>query len=475
MKKRFRFGAVLLALLLCAPLAAPAFAASGGTPEITWLSTSGQPYYYNEEFGWLSFGDMSRTHPFDLATGGQVAEYEQVLPFSDGLARAVKGNEAEGYQFVYLDKTGAEVFSLDNECANFSDGLALVGTIDGRYWKYGYIDTTGKVAIPLEYSSARDFSDGLALVARDRENYGYIDKNGAVVVPFGEYDETEDFSEGLARVTKYGEDGSKKCGFIDTTGAVAIPLEYDIAFSFSEGLAVVGKRDADGYEWTWSFIDKTGTTVITLPQGYFVYSYDLGAIVGIDGFSDGLALVGIENVGCGYIDTTGAVVFTLPREYKRVGNFSDGLALVEKDGKLGFIDKTGTVVVPLEYDRAGFVTGGENDTVRLCWVLKDGNYGIFENPNYVAPEVPSDPEPGNTDPEPEDTEPVSTEPGNSEGPGGESPAPSNPGSQNTQKPTAPGDATDNGGGFPVVPVAAATVGGVAVGAGAVVLALKKKK
>ena len=49
---RKKLAAMLLAvvmavcLLLCAPL--PAFAASGGTPEITWLYVSKQPYYYNE-------------------------------------------------------------------------------------------------------------------------------------------------------------------------------------------------------------------------------------------------------------------------------------------------------------------------------------------------------------------------------------------------------------------------------------------
>lgn len=39
-------------------------------------------------------------------------------------------------------------------------------------------------------------------------------------------------------------------------------------------------------------------------------------------------------------------------------------------------------VIPLEYDSVGTVQGGENDTVRLCYVKKGSCCGIFENPYY---------------------------------------------------------------------------------------------
>jgi hypothetical protein len=49
----------------------------------------------------------------------------------------------------------------------------------------GYIDTDGKVVIPIAWEDASDFSEGLAYVA-DAESgmYGFIDKDGRVVVPF---------------------------------------------------------------------------------------------------------------------------------------------------------------------------------------------------------------------------------------------------------------------------------------------------
>lgn len=468
MKKRFRFGAALLALLLCASLAAPAMAASGGTPEITWLTLAGEPINYIEELGWLTLMDprTSRFSCIDLATGERV-EYDYAGPFCDGLAMVMKYGEDGNKKYGHLDKTGTVVIPLEYDWAySFFDGLALVRK-DG---KYGYIDTTGAVVVPLEYDDAGNFSDGLAVVfkydADGSRKYSFIDKTGTVVSL--EYNYVGPFSDGLAKVQKQDADGSYKNGYIDRTGAVVIPLEYDSAEDFSEGLARVEKDREYGY------IDTTGAA-IPLTQEYDAYAFN---------FSDGLAYV-MKVAGrteddeirkYGFIDKTGSLV--IPLEYDRAYNFTDGLAPVMADGKYGFIDKTGAVVVPLEYYTVGPVYGGENDTVRFCYVQKSLSYnvfeyGIFENPYYVPPEAPSDPEPGNT-------EPVSTEPGNSEEPRGESPAPSSPGGQNTQNPqnsTNPdsGNTSDSGGGFPIVPVAVAVVLAAAAGAAVAVVVLKKKK
>ena len=39
-------------------------------------------------------------------------------------------------------------------------------------------------------------------------------------------------------------------------------------------------------------------------------------------------------------------------KYDDNGSFSEGLALVKLKGKLGFIDKTGKLIIPLKYDAA---------------------------------------------------------------------------------------------------------------------------
>lgn len=366
MKKRNRAGAALLALLLCASLVAPVFAADSSAPKITWLSTEVQPGFYNEELGWLTLYDVLMYRydgVIDLKTGTRV-EYDEVYAFSDGLAMVVKhvANSPDSWKYGFVDQTGALVVPLeyDRGTHSFSDGLAAVTKED----KYGFIDTTGKLVVPLEYDFAYSFSGGMAMVEKDGK-CGFIDTTGKLVVPL-EYDDAEDFSNGLASVAKRDADGNRKWGYIDKTGAVVVPLEYDSYTStrtnsiyctnFSDGLVRVGKKDADG-NFKYGFVDKTGALAVPL-------EYDFAG-----DFSEGLAFV-VEaangNRKYGYVDKTGAVA--VPLEYDDYsffyGNnpmiyprFSDGLApaaKIDADGsfKYGFVDRTGSVVVPLEYDRA---------------------------------------------------------------------------------------------------------------------------
>ena len=70
-------------------------------------------------------------------------------------------------------------------------------------------------------------------------------------------------------------------------------------------------------------------------------------------FSQGLAPVRTGDYQTGkwsYIDKTGKTV--LPLKYDAANAFKDGIALVCIQGKYGFINKTGKLVIPAEYDYA---------------------------------------------------------------------------------------------------------------------------
>jgi WG containing repeat len=70
---------------------------------------------------------------------------------------------------------------------------------------------------------------------------GYIDKSGKVVIP-PEFDGGSRFSEGLAAVWI-----GNKAGYIDKTGKFIIPPQFDFAYPFYEGLAEVEIGDKYGY------------------------------------------------------------------------------------------------------------------------------------------------------------------------------------------------------------------------------------
>lgn len=139
-----------------------------------------------------------------------------------------------------------------------------------------------------------------------------------------------------------------KYGYIDKRGRWAIWPQFDEAHSFTpDGLAVVRKGK------TCYFIDKSGRTSIR-PQ-------TTRRIQQLDNFSEGLATIWLADGKCGYIDRTGKIV--IKAEFGSAGPFRHGLALVSKPGNTpghrGFIDKTGRPVVPLSYyiDADGFSEG----------------------------------------------------------------------------------------------------------------------
>ncbi len=144
-------------------------------------------------------------------TGKQV--FPKLYPFdsqfSEGLAN-VYDREIERY--VYIDKTGKTVITLDegDTGSDFSEGLSFIhknGT------SYACINKKGEqvFSLPDTYKDVHRFSEGRALVW-DGTAYGFIDTTGKLVIPC-EYTCYEGFSEGMVPVQKDG-----KSGYLDREG-----------------------------------------------------------------------------------------------------------------------------------------------------------------------------------------------------------------------------------------------------------------
>ena len=89
------------------------------------------------------------------------------------------------------------------------------------------------------WSSAKDFLGDYfahwAAVKDDNGKWGYIDKTGKLVIPC-QWEATEGFSEKLAAV----KDATGKWGYIDTKGNVVIPCQwYGAGYFNSSGQAEV--------------------------------------------------------------------------------------------------------------------------------------------------------------------------------------------------------------------------------------------
>lgn len=194
--------------------------------------------------------------------------------------------------------------------------------------RIGYIDVRGNVVIaPVFGEGSREFSDGLALVTVRAENEwmtAYIDSSGAYVIRPRQFEEAENFYESRARVRVNG-----RIGYLDKSGAFAIPPRFEDGTSFQDGLAAVRVEEK------WFFVNTRGDVAfpLTVDQAF--------------PFSEGLAAVEVGGKA-GYVDRNGRMV--IEAQYDRAHAFAEGLATVIIDGRWGAIDGGGRVVVEPRYD-----------------------------------------------------------------------------------------------------------------------------
>jgi hypothetical protein len=265
--------------------------------------------------------------------------------FSEGLAvftTVPKGNK-DTFSYGYINKSGKIVIPAKFESAKpFSSGMAVVGIREhptGResYTRYTLIDKQGRFILknPKIYADDRLLaSEGLATVSLN-EKVGFVDATGKFAIP-PKFLEGGSFVDGLAPVrageeyenTHCGQPGynpNSNHGYIDRQGEFIIAPQFTHAEPFSEGLAAVGIRDAKTGREKWGYIDRTGKFVIPL-------QFD-GLLGSGQAFSEGLAAVPVadnkpqRNPLVGYIDRTGK--FAVQPQFHSHAPFDGGLASAE--------------------------------------------------------------------------------------------------------------------------------------------------
>lgn len=315
------------------------------------------------------------------------------------------------------------LFGRGEEKNNLFNDDRLMFKEDG---KYGYIDTSGKIAIDAKYMDAGLFSDGLAPVKEDGK-WGYIDKDGVTKIDF-KYDKAFSFNKyGYAIVTV-----DKKEGAINKDGEFIINTDYDSVDQVDKDRFIAGNRK--DYSTTYSLYDKKGNRISDIEFFSGGYRYEQGLLCvksrsekygyidksgsyvidakfdDANDFSEDLAAIAYESSTSsnnnydnekdskktktyryGYINKNGETVIS--DVYEDAKSFSEGLAAVKKDGKWGYINKKGEIVITPEYDTArsfkdGFAVVGNNskDDSKIYGVIdKNGKQTIgidYDDINY---------------------------------------------------------------------------------------------
>lgn len=252
----------------------------------------------------------------------------------------------------YIDNEGRVVIKPQFiKAHDFYQGRACVQADD----KAGYIRTDGSwaFALPQGARAYRPFSEGRAWFLQSRQ-FGCVDPDGAVVIP-PKYDLADDFSEGLAIVgiglgprERLGRPAAKpaRYGVVDRDGHLVLPLQFDSISGFSDGLARVTTFSTA----TFSYIDRSGKVVLSLDSGI----HDPHRFIKhASTFSDGRALLWYDGSAPTkpsgeFIDKRGARVG--PQAFEDAWPFSEGLAAVVINGKLGYINKDAGLVLPPKFD-----------------------------------------------------------------------------------------------------------------------------
>lgn len=146
------------------------------------------------------------------------AKGEQTIQFKFDRVTTFKGQTAEGEMgddFVVVDPIGTMAPKSRLESTkSFHDGLA----IQQKKGKFAFINREGKRPFKLKFRYAENFSEGLAVVQPLQSvRRGYIDTRGEFVIP-PIFDDARAFSEQLAAVKvdpdeffkSYNEDGTPK-------------------------------------------------------------------------------------------------------------------------------------------------------------------------------------------------------------------------------------------------------------------------
>jgi WG containing repeat len=254
----------------------------------------------------------------------------------------------------YIDSTGKLAINFQfEEVADFSEGLAAVKT--GNRW--GFIGEDGKFIINPQFDEVDSFAEGLVAVNGGR-GWGYVDKGGKYEIN-PQFYLAGTFSEGLAPI---GIEG--KYGYIDKSGKNVINAQFDDVRRFSEGLAAVKLGDK------WGYINRKGKYIAnpqfdeagdTFSEGRAVFKIgDKWGYIDEDGkyvinpqfdaaktFSEGLAVVQ-SGEKWGYVDVKGK--FAITPQFAGAEDFSEGFAAVKVGDKWGYIDKTGKIVINPEFN-----------------------------------------------------------------------------------------------------------------------------
>lgn len=259
--------------------------------------------------------------------------------------------------------------------------LEAIGTFVGngaaftKDGKQGVLNVEGQTIIQAVYDEILyNGQNKDRITVKDGGDYYFIDSNGyKTAEPEGDYDYIGFYSS--SRIPA-GRDG--KFGYLDGNLKEKIAFEYDAVSAFNDGTAAVKKGDK------WALINEKGEALteylyddvalnsrgfcsvndaVWVKQGgsWFLIN-SKGEAAGTESYEDVKAFESGEPCAVcldgkwGYADNTGNLVINCT--YQDAKSFAEGFAPVEKNGLWGYIDLENYLMLSYSFAEAGQMTSG---------------------------------------------------------------------------------------------------------------------
>ncbi|MCA0237182.1 MAG: WG repeat-containing protein [Bacteroidetes bacterium] len=213
----------------------------------------------------------------------------------------------------------------------FNDRELGITVVVDRLGKVGIVDSRGQLIVEPSFKQIGDFREGIAIVISPEGKHGYIRLDGSVLVN-PQYASATDFSNGVAWVSDF----NNRWALIESASGKRITEwnEYEFALAFSDSVSIIRVK------YNWRITDRKGKIMPTLPLDYDQ----------IQAFSDGYAAV-LKNGRWGYINKQGELV--IPWQFDDASDFKEGIAVVKtSSSQFRFLCKNGKFLTQVSYSYA---------------------------------------------------------------------------------------------------------------------------
>lgn len=346
----------------------------------TWFEDNILRVSKNGKYSLINFEGQ----PVLLDENGECKYYDEITAL-----KGVKSNfiVRKGDNVGLVNEVGQSIINTE-----YKNVIALKDDYKSEYIivdendKYGLISTSGTVLIEAKYDKIKYIGSSHLFAVKEEVWKLYDTETNKIVIDEGYKDIVEAKSENIIVINKNGE-----YGVLNKDYTEKIKPEYeDLKYAFS--IYYIAKKDGK-----YGVINSENETVIEFEYQNMVYVENGGFIEADKTNTEtvifdnnlGQKVVGIVselNIEKGYIKVytnNEYKYYNFKLEEKKSSDLltANTLFLSKKDGKYGYVDKSGNVVVDYIYE-----DGTEQNSIGFAAVKKDGNWGSINKAGAISKE-----------------------------------------------------------------------------------------